>query len=255
MVSVSFLKKKVEELRKEAEEIQKAGIEVLDAATLDEKILLRPYYSSPNGKMQREAAQRYQRWYTTSFRLVEEFIPEWLDTFIKYYKVSITGQGGANAVMDYLLLDTYSHFTTIEDIISDFVNDFDRQISILLCIPDAVEIKELNLRKLISADVARTEIEQAEILFAGGFHRASGSIAGVALELHLKTLCDINSVAYKPKATIEPLAQALYEAKLLDITELKRVQYLASIRNKCSHPNAVAEAEIQTLIDGVKKLV
>ncbi len=255
MVSVSFLKKKVEELRKEAEEIQKAGIKVLDAATLDGKILLRPDYSSPKGKLQREAAQRYQRWYTTSFRLVEEFIPEWLDTFIKYYKVSITSQGGANAVMDYLLLDTYSHFTTREDILADFENDFDRQISILLCIPDAVEIKELNLRKLISADVAQTEIEQAEILFAGGFHRAAGSIAGVALELHLKTLCDINSITYKPKATIEPLAQALYEAKLLDIIELKRVQYLASIRNKGSHSNTVAEAEIQSLIDGVKKLV
>ncbi len=254
MVNVSFLKKKVEELRKEAEEIQKAGIEVLDAAILDERYMRRPNYNSPMGKTQRETAQRYQRWYTTSSRLVKEFVSEWFDMFEDYYMVSGTRRGG-NAVMNYLQLNTYSSFSDIESIIAEFVDYLDRQISILLCIPDAVEIKELNLRKLISADVARTEIEQAEILFAGGFHRASGSIAGVALELHLKTLCDINNIAYKPKATIEPLAQALYEAKLLDITELKRVQYLASIRNKCSHPNAVAEAEIQSLIDGVKKLV
>ena len=108
--------------------------------------------------------------------------------------------------------------------------------------PNIVEIKELSLRKLISVDVARTEIEQAEVLFASGFHRASGSIAGVALELHLKTLCDINSIVYKPKDTIEPLAQALYNAKILELIELKRIQYLASIRNKCSHPNNKVEA-------------
>src|SRR5260221_8649766 len=168
MVSISFLKKKVEELRKEAEEIQKAGIEVLEEAVLDVRYLYKPDYSSTEGNRQREAVQRYQRWYTTSFRLVEEYVPEWLDTFIRYYMVPSASKGGANAVMDYLLLNTLSHYTTIEDIIADFVDDLDRQISILLCIPDVVEIKELNLRKLISADVARTEIEQAEILFAGG---------------------------------------------------------------------------------------
>ena len=96
--------------------------------------------------------------------------------------------------------------------------------------------------------------EPGSFLYAASLHNNRYGV-GVALELHLKTLCDINSVAYKPKATIEPLAQALYEAKILDITELKQVQYLASIRNKCSHPNVVAEAEIQSLIDGVKKLV
>ena len=153
------------------------------------------------------------------------------------------------------MLKTETNLQTIDSVIDDLINDLNTQISILLCIPDAIEVKELNLRKLISADVARTEIEQAEILFAGGFHRASGSIAGVALELHLKTLCDINGVVYKPKATIDPLAQALYDAKILDITEFRRVQYLASIRNKCSHPNDVSEAEVQTLIEGVKKLV
>jgi hypothetical protein len=229
---------------------------VLDDAALDGRYLRRPDYRSPEGYRQRETAQRYQQWYTASLRLVEEFVPEWLDVFKRHYKATNRPPTwGTNAAIDYLLLNTLSQFMNKGDIIADFVNDIDRQTSILLCIPDAVEVKELNLRKLISTDVARTEIEQAEILFAGGFHRASGSIAGVALELHLKTLCDINNIAYKPKDTIEPLAQALYGAKILDITGLKQVQYLASIRNKCSHPNAVAEAEIQSLIDGVKKLV
>jgi len=74
-----------------------------------------------------------------------------------------------------------------------------------------------------------------------------------AVELHLKTLCDVNGVSYKPKSTIEPLAQALYEAKKLDLTELKYIQYLGSIRNKCSHSEPVSAKEVQSLIDGVKK--
>jgi HEPN domain-containing protein len=113
----------------------------------------------------------------------------------------------------------------------------------------------MDLRELITADVARTEIEQAEILLDGGFERAAGSVAGVALELHLKTLCDVNGVSYPPKPTIETLVQALYKDKKIDITELKQIQYLGSIRNKCSHPEPVSAKEVQSLIDGVKKLV
>lgn len=52
----------------------------------------------------------------------------------------------------------------------------------------------MGLRKIITADVAKTEIEQAEILLDSGFERAADSIAGVALELHLKTLCDVNGI-------------------------------------------------------------
>jgi len=252
MISVNLLKKKVYELNSEAEVIQGLGIEVLEAAEYDDDYLRRPDYRTPEGDLQRETVQRYQRWYATSYRLVEEYIPEWVDAFKARFTSNTTG---VNGVLDYLTLNTFTGYKHKEGAVSDYINDFDRQISILLSIPDAVEIKELNLRKLITADVARTEIEQAEVLFAGGFHRASGSIAGVALELHLKTLCDINGVDYKPKDTIEPLAQALYQAKLLDVTELKRIQYYASIRNKCSHPNSISEAEVQTLIEGGRKIV
>jgi hypothetical protein len=254
MVNVGYLKKKVEALHTEAHEIQKIGIAVLNKVKLDGTYLLRPDYKSGIGAIQRDGVQRYQRWYSTSFRLVEEFLPEWADAFEHHYKSTSRGYG-SNAALDLLMLNTGTNRTSKSEVIADFINHLDMQISILTSIPDAVEVKELNLRKLISADVARTEIEQAEILLTAGFHRAAGSIAGVALELHLKTLCDINAIVYSPKATIEPFAQALYDAKILDITEFKRIQYFGSIRNKCSHPNDISEKEVQALLDGVKKLV
>ncbi len=139
--------------------------------------------------------------------------------------------------------------------INEFVSDLEAQLSILLSITSVVEIKEMGLKQLIATDLARTEIEQAELLLDNGFERAAGSIAGVALELQLKTQCDINNVSYPPKATIEPLAHALYKDNKHDITEFKRIQYLASIRNKCSHSEPVSTKEVRSLIDGVNKLV
>jgi HEPN domain-containing protein len=157
--------------------------------------------------------------------------------------------------MEYLKLGVFSSFSYREGGISDFVNELETQLAILMSIPSVLEVKEMSLRELITADIARTEIEQAEILLENGFERAAGSIAGVALELHLKTLCDINGVSYKPKPTIEPLIQALYNEKKLDISEKKHLEYLGSIRNKCSHSEPVTEKEVKRLIEEVKKLI
>jgi len=256
MISKDVLKRKVDELEKQAAEIEELGIKLLEEATLNEHSLgismNVPNYRSPLRKLQRDVIIKYQQWYSTAFQLVEEYAPEWAERFKSLYSTSPYGR---IHIMGYLKLEGYSNFLTRDRLISDFVSELETQMAILLSIPHIVEIQEMSLRELISADVARTEIEQAEILLTTGFERAAGSIAGVALELHLKTLCDVNGVSYPPKATIDPLAQALYQAKKLDITELKHIQYLASIRNKCSHPNPVSTAEIQSLIEGVKKLI
>jgi hypothetical protein len=212
-------------------------------------------YSSPLKLIQREAIVKYQQWYSVILHLIHEYIPEWSGEFQSRYASFSQGSTGGNHVMDYLKLGRYTTFKDKTRVITAFLSDLETQLSILLSIPSVVEVKEMSLRELIAADIARTEIEQAELLLDSGFERAAGSIAGVALELHLKTMCDVNEVSYPPKATIEPLAQALYKEKKLDITELKHIQYLASIRNKCSHPEPVCQKDVQSLIDGVKKLI
>src|SRR2546429_3407504 len=103
MVSVNLLKKKVYELESEAKEILKAGIEVLEAAEYYDDYLRRPGYKTPEGDLQRETVQRYQRWYATSYRLVEEYIPEWVDAFKAHFKSNVYGD---SEVLDYLTLNT-----------------------------------------------------------------------------------------------------------------------------------------------------
>jgi hypothetical protein len=257
MSSIDVLKRKIVDLQKQAEKIEKLGIKLLEEAPFEKGTVGSRFntldYRSPLKKIQREAILKYKQWYSASLQLVDEYSPEWLNEFkLRYTYPDNTLSLG---VMEYLNLGAYTHFSDKEKAIDEFVDGLGTQLSILLSIPPVVEVKEMGLRKLITADIARTEIEQAEILLDGGFERAAGSIAGVALELHLKTLCDVNNVSYPPKPTIETLVQALYKEKKLDVTELKHIQYLGSIRNKCSHPEPVSAKEVQTLIDEVKKLI
>ncbi len=214
MISVDVLKRKVDELQKQAEEIEALGVKLLEEAPFEATQHWSKFgildYNSPLRPIQREVILKYQQWFSTSLKLVNEYIPEMEIEFNSCY----AGQDNEHhRVLDYLRLGTSHYILTKEKVIAWFLRYFETQLSILVSIPSVVEVKEMGLRKLITADVARTEIEQAELLLDNGFERAAGSIAGVALELHLKTLCDVNGVSYPPKASIEPLAQALYKEK------------------------------------------
>ena len=255
MSNLDRLRKKVSELETLANDIEGLGTKLLQESRyhLDPETHRNEWDILPDDLklIQRDAVRQYQRWYNSSSHLIREYMPEKEREFVTNYENVHTSMG----IIDILQLRSAWWVNSSHPITKRFLDAFEIQRSILLSLPDVAEIKEFNLRRLISADIAQTEIEQAEMLLASGFERAAGSIAGVALELHLKTLCDVNGVSYAPKETIDPLATALYKAGILDITELKRIQFLASIRNKCSHPNSVSQTEIHDLIEEVKKLM
>src|SRR3989442_263379 len=229
---MDVLKRKIADLENLAINIEASGIRLLQES---------PRYADyENGKnhwgelpdqlkpVQRDAIRKYQRWYTSAHQLIKEYIPEKEEEFVSCYEDKHTSLG----VIDMLQLRDAWWIEVYRPITKLFLDYFEVQRSILLSVPDVAEIKELNLRKIITADVARTEIEEAEVLLMNKHDRAAGAIAGIALELHLKTLCNLHRVAYAPKDTIDPLATALYKAGKLDVTELKHIQYLGSIRNK-----------------------
>ena len=143
-------------------------------------------------------------------------------------------------------------------IVNTFDNVFQLQRSILLSAPYVIEIKEYDLRKIITADLIDEELDKADYLYKTGFERCAGVIAGVALERYLKALCDKEKVEYKYADTIEPLSQALYKAEKIDPTEFKKFQHLGGIRNDCAHPKDIPEEVLKgrakELIEKVKKL-
>lgn len=284
MFTVDMLKKKVSELEALATEIEQMGSAFFQDCVVieeehsiaeygnpqdfdlehmrDEDIAWKEYHwdtLTPELKIaQRKVIRAYTRWYSLAYDLVKDYALEMAHEFSNYYKADISQGEKADprlGVIDYFKL-RYSPFHDCVDTMTEcFIDAIETQLDILLIVPDIAEAREFSLRKLITADIANTEVEEAEVLLVNGFHRAAGSIAGVALELHLKTLCDINGLSYPPKATIQPLLQSLQKGNILDITDIKHIEYLASIRNKCSHPKDVSEAEVQALIEGVKKII
>jgi len=86
-------------------------------------------------------------------------------------------------------------------------------------------------------------------------YRCAGALAGVALEQHLRFLCDKFGLNYNKKDTIEPLVQKLYENKKIEIETLKNIQHLAAIRDACAHPSEVDPNKVKELIERVKKIL
>ncbi len=259
MDGIDILKRRVSELENLADEIEILGKKIMQQAPVflrrkEEYDDVESYYweavSSELREVQHKAVLMYQRWYTLASQLVKDYLPERSSEFSTCYATERAWRSGIMSCLQFTCLAKDKNL-----LLKDFMNDFDLQRSILSILPDVAEIKESNFRKKISTDIARSEIEQAERLLGEGYDRAAGCIAGIALELHLRTLCDVNGISYSSKATIQPFLEALDKVGKLDKTEKKYMEYLASIRNKCSHPNDVTKNDVKVLIDGVKKLV
>jgi len=265
MTDIELIKKGIQELENIACEIENLASHLLNEAELeyiqgpDEIDMGLAHFEwdktlSPNLKsIQRNAIRQYQTFYSGGLHFVMEFLPEKQDEFISCYENK--GRGGEDGILDYLLLRKIQFSAEKLEIFHRFIDRFEIQRSILLSIPFIVKVKEMNLRDLISASFIEREIEEAEALFNGNYIRAAGALAGVALEQHLRALCDKYQIDYAKKDTIEPLVQKLYNHKKIEISQMKNIQHLASIRDKCDHPSEIEKVEVKELIERVKKML
>lgn len=200
-------------------------------------------YSEGAENIQREALQKYEVWYNISETLVSEYIPNRLDDFKQHYK----------DFKERLLLQKKARGDT-RKVLNAQYGDFDSQRGILQSIPSKVRIEELRVRKQISQEISQGELDKARNLFDEGETRASGVIAGVALERYLLMYCENREVEYKYNDGIAALSQKLYEddgVEEVDSSTDKHLQHLASIRAKCAHANEEnpKEEEVRRLIE------
>ena len=88
--------------------------------------------------------------------------------------------------------------------------------------------------------------------------RAAGALAGVILESHLQKLAQKHSIAIAKKSpTVSDLNDPLKAAGIYDVATWRRIQFLADIRNICSHQKGrePTEAEVNDLLAGVNYVV
>lgn len=243
--------KKIENLEEVAIKIEEGLMEVIKNTSISYYDAMEfGYYdwdipSKNIKKIQRDSIKLYQQWYSSAIYLINEHeAKERLIQFNENYE----------EIINYLQLRTINSENKRE-FFDNFIDSFDIQRGMLMGIVGIIEIEELNLRKLISADFVEKEIEEAEVLFDKNYIRGAGALAGVALEKHLQSLCELKSINYSKKDTIDPVATKLYTNKVLDVTELKKIQYWASIRNGCDHPHDIDKKEVKKLIEGVKSFI
>jgi len=91
------------------------------------------------------------------------------------------------------------------------------------------------IRSMVTAEVLDDFLEQAEHLFAQGFHIPTASLAGAVLEDALRKLSEAKGLPVPEKTTIDKLNTELTKAGVYDKLVLKRITGIADIRNNADH--------------------
>ncbi|TKR28080.1 hypothetical protein [Natronomonas salsuginis] len=195
-----------------------------------------------------EVDEEYEIWYNQALTLVSEYMPEREGDFRRTY-----------SDMDELLHFDGMEYTKADNYCGILRRVISKQKNILLSIPSKLETERLKVRKGISDEIITEELYQAKDLWDEGNVRAAGVIAGIALERHLLTLCNVSErdLKYEYSDGIRSLAETLSDAG--EITNAKRSQlgYLADIRNNCAHANEEEpdKREVERLIKQAEDLV
>ena len=230
---------------KEAEKIEKMLLNFLDECSRTGQQYNYIRLSKEARPIQRDILRRYETWFTVSKLIIRRYSDRY-EIFENNY----------SNVKNHILLEVDSK--SEDKFLNDFLGYFDEQVNILHSIIPIISLTENNFKKMITADILGSELEQADKLYEYDYYRPAGVIAGIALERWLKTLCEINLINIGENDTIEPLSIKLYKSKQaqdFDKTLMKSIQHLASIRNKCAHPKEeIKPHEVRELIDKVKKI-
>ena len=170
--------------------------------------------------------EEYEVWYNQARTLISAYLPKREPDFVQAYTnlSSIFPFDNAN----YTKLECYN---------SKLRRNLTIQQNLLKSIPPKLDAEELRVRKGISEAIATEEVYQAKKLLHDDLIRPAGVVAGVAIERHLLTKCEVSErdVEYEYEYGIKALANALYTADVISKTQHGQIEYLGKLRNKCAH--------------------
>jgi hypothetical protein len=111
-----------------------------------------------------------------------------------------------------------------------------------------------NIRGLIKAEDSTDILEQAEVLLNGGYKDPACVVAGVALEIALKELCNRNSI---PLAKLDAMNIELCKKGIYNMGVQKQVTAWAHWRNKAAHGewSEYSSEDVNDMIKGVTRFV
>jgi hypothetical protein len=238
-----------QEMRKQVKAGLKADDKAIGDKTVDEFIRNLPSFPG-----------NYQKWYSEALALIRQLIPDRVSDFRALYEVPKGRKEvefGNYVMHDYLqgLRVTFGGETKVDG--SAALPQFRIQRNIFDSADQRFKSSLFEIASMVQADLLDSEIEAARYLLKNKFTRASGAVAGVVLESHLKAVCGNHALKVgKQNPTIATLNDLLKDQGIIDVAQWRFIQHLADIRNLCDHKKAVdpTPEQVQDLIDGVAKV-
>ncbi len=205
----------------------------------------------------------YQKWYTKAIRLVEQLAPDRYDEFKAYYEID--SKRKVHNALNYVIQEFIMGVGATKDYMDQPQWDTNNvalvkvynQIQILSSLFSRIDGILSNIELTLYTELQDLELDAASKLKSVNL-RASGALAGVVLESHLQKVADAHKVKISKKdPTISDLNDPLKNDGVYDIATWRKIQYLADIRNLCSHKKSTepTPAQIDELITGVNAIM
>jgi hypothetical protein len=203
----------------------------------------------------------YEGWYSEALAVIKQLLPDRVNNFTRLYEIE-KGRKVLNAstyvLQDYLSGISVSSGSDIVVNATAAIPKFAQQIAILKAACTRFESSLFEIKHIVQADLLDSEIGAARELLKNKFIRASGAIAGVVLEKHLRQVCDDHAIKIvKKNPTINDLNELLKANTVIDVPQWRHISFLGDIRNLCDHDRRkepTAEQVID-LIDGTEKVI
>lgn len=252
---------------KEAEEIEEMYMDLLESTTQKRMRhtddgstgLQNAQYkvcviNSSSEPLQRALLIKYGVWYEVCRRLALEYPVR--GSNVKYEAFT----GLHEKILSLIdLKDPATNSNEKKHLKDGFLSSFDAQVNMLYTIEPLIASAKDSYRKMITADLVNSALNEAENLHQQGLVSAAGIMAGFALERYLKMLCEVNGVELGTDATMVTMARKLLASDELygvDSELLGSVDRLAHIRDKCISPHEEPkEQEVRELIDRAREII
>jgi len=242
---------KREELKKELNELINEGFELSKLAAESKKTKILNFGTA------------YQSWYSRALKIAEVLANDRLQEFINYYKID-PKRKEVNAqnyvIQDFIMgIGARTDYTNkpLWDINNAVALKVYNQLQILQSLQTRIDSVLSSVRGSLLSELQDKELATAEELLKVNV-RAAGSLAGVILENHLqKVMQNHNIKIMKKDPTISDMNNLLKSNEVYDLQTWKKVEYLGSIRNLCSHKKErePKRDEVEDLISGVNKII
>lgn len=248
---------KIKKIKEECQKLKKEGALLLESFAIECKMLDKPkkVKDLPDFRM------NYEQWYSKSYLVIKQFLPDRLSDFISLYKLDKRKEitYSTYTISDALLGVTISNgFGEIKASPQSAISKLQQQITIVDSVLEVLDSSLNNIQQLVQADIFDSEIDTSKELLKKGFIRAAGAICGVVLEKHFSTVLDSHSLSLSKKnPTISDYNELLKNQDIIDIPTWRHIQLLGDIRNLCDHDKKQepTKDQVQTLIDGTDKII